>query len=175
MMISLAFMFAASILFLCQCDAMVCSISQEHDPSAGNIYRWVVPVEDPCRCTEIRMGGMNTRTPCRNFKVIYFDIPMSTADEVHNLLNCSGEPVTKSTSLTSSHYSASLTTEVNCADAGDGQYFADHSDCTKYYRCILGDLIHESCTDGLTFNPDYFACDYSDNVLCADFNDGYGQ
>ena len=69
--------------------AVVCSISQEHDPSAGNIYRWVIPVEDPCSCTEIHMGGMNTRTSGRNFKVIYFDSPTSTADEVHEFLNCS--------------------------------------------------------------------------------------
>ena len=72
---------------------MVCTIGLEPDPSAGNIYRWVIPVEDPCSCTEIQLGGMNTRTPGRNFEVIYFDVLMSSADELNNWLNCSGNIV----------------------------------------------------------------------------------
>ncbi|XP_071795900.1 uncharacterized protein [Asterias amurensis] len=86
----LLLLISAGLLVLNQINAMACTIGMEPDPSAGNRDRWVIPVEDPCRCTEMRMGGMNIRTPGRNFKVIYFDVLMSSADELSNWFNCSG-------------------------------------------------------------------------------------
>ncbi|XP_071797195.1 uncharacterized protein [Asterias amurensis] len=71
-------------------QAMVCEMGQEPDSNAAHRYRWVIPVEDPCKCTEIRPGGINTRTPGRHFKVIYFDTILisNSPKEIRKWLNC---------------------------------------------------------------------------------------
>ncbi|XP_071797803.1 uncharacterized protein [Asterias amurensis] len=61
-------------------QAMICSIGQEPDAANGNKFRWVIPVSDPCECTKIRMGGLNTRTPARPFNVTYHDTPFINDD-----------------------------------------------------------------------------------------------
>ncbi len=73
--------------------AMVCLIGREPDSNAARRYRWVIPVEDPCKCTEIRPGGINNRTPGRHFKVIYFDTLLVSKSpmEIRKWLNCSGK------------------------------------------------------------------------------------
>ncbi|XP_071796120.1 uncharacterized protein [Asterias amurensis] len=67
-----------------------CSIGHERDPNEGNRYRWVIPVDDPCKCTRLRVGGLNTRTPCRHFNVTYYDNFMQSdnAEEIRKWLNC---------------------------------------------------------------------------------------
>ena len=77
------------------CKAMSCSIGQEPDPESHNRYRWVIPVEDPCQCTQIQLGGVNTRTPCRPFNVTYYDtfLHSNNTQEIQQWLNCSGTNV----------------------------------------------------------------------------------
>ncbi|XP_033628169.1 fibrinogen-like protein 1 [Asterias rubens] len=69
----------------------VCYYGNEPDPSHGNKLRWVLPVRDPCRCTVIRIGGMNSVTPKRAFQPKYEDQPFTTKDvtEIRKKFNCS--------------------------------------------------------------------------------------
>ena len=71
----------------------VCYYGNEPDPSHGNKLRWVLPVRDPCRCTVIRIGGMNSVTPKRAFQPKYEDQPFTTKDvtEIRKKFNCSGK------------------------------------------------------------------------------------
>ena len=79
------------LVFCVSFEAMVCSMGKEPDPSSRNRSRWVIPVEDPCKCTKIKLGGVNTGTPSRHFKVIYFDTFLRTPEEVQKWLSCSGK------------------------------------------------------------------------------------
>jgi len=45
-------------------------------------------------------------------------------------------------------------------------YFADSSDCAKYFVCVFGEALHESCTGGLYFSAELQTCDWPRNVLC---------
>ncbi|XP_071790814.1 techylectin-5A-like [Asterias amurensis] len=69
----------------------VCHYGNEPDPSHGNKLRWVLPVRDPCRCTVIRLGGMNSMTPKRAFQPKYEDQPFTTKEvtEIRKKFNCS--------------------------------------------------------------------------------------
>ena len=75
---------------------IICTISQEPDPDMDNRYRWVIPVEDPCHCIELHVGGVSTRAPCRPFSVKYFDSFMYSDDpeEIRKWLNCPGKCLT---------------------------------------------------------------------------------
>jgi len=46
-------------------------------------------------------------------------------------------------------------------------YFDDKSDCTKYFVCVFGEALHESCTGGLYFSAELQTCDWPRNVLCT--------
>ncbi|XP_023236929.1 uncharacterized protein LOC111636008 isoform X2 [Centruroides sculpturatus] len=46
-------------------------------------------------------------------------------------------------------------------------YFADMDDCSKYFVCVFGDALHESCTGGLYFSAELQTCDWPRNVECA--------
>ncbi|XP_038061162.1 uncharacterized protein LOC119731933 [Patiria miniata] len=74
--------------------AMYCEIGQEPDPASQNRYRWVIPVKDPCQCTEVRVGSLNTRAPCRPFDIKYYDtfLHSSNQTEIRKWLNCSEPP-----------------------------------------------------------------------------------
>ena len=70
----------------------ICEVGREKDDK--NVWRWVLPYEHPCDCTQIIMGGMNTRTPIRPFIPTYADSPL-LSDEVgkiwqHYGLDCDG-------------------------------------------------------------------------------------
>ncbi|XP_071796317.1 uncharacterized protein [Asterias amurensis] len=67
--------------------AMVCLIGQEPDPGSSQQLRWVIPVIDPCSCTDLQLGGRNTITPYRPFNVNYFD-DINLGD-IKQWLNCS--------------------------------------------------------------------------------------
>jgi len=43
-------------------------------------------------------------------------------------------------------------------------YFADEKDCTKYFVCVFGEPLHESCTGGLYFSAELQTCDWPRNV-----------
>ena len=46
-------------------------------------------------------------------------------------------------------------------------YFPDNKDCSKYYVCVFGDPLHETCTGGLYFSAELQTCDWPRNVECA--------
>lgn len=46
-------------------------------------------------------------------------------------------------------------------------YYADEGDCSKYFVCVFGDALHESCTGGLYFSVELQTCDWPRNVECA--------
>lgn len=46
-------------------------------------------------------------------------------------------------------------------------YFDDLSDCSKYFVCVFGEALHESCTGGLYFSAELQTCDWPRNVICA--------
>ncbi|RWS12168.1 hypothetical protein B4U79_03702 [Dinothrombium tinctorium] len=46
-------------------------------------------------------------------------------------------------------------------------YFPDKRDCTRYFVCVFGEPLHESCTGGLYFSAELQTCDWPRNVLCS--------
>ncbi|XP_038064692.1 retinoschisin-like [Patiria miniata] len=70
---------------------MVCYIGQAPDPESYDSYRWVIPIEDPCGCTEVKLGGVNILTSRRPpIRVKYYDVFLLTKDpeEIWTWLNC---------------------------------------------------------------------------------------
>lgn len=49
-------------------------------------------------------------------------------------------------------------------------YYTDTRDCTKYYVCVFGEVLHESCTGGLRFSRELQTCDWPRNVDCPHGN-----
>lgn len=45
-------------------------------------------------------------------------------------------------------------------------YFADSDDCARYFVCVFGEALHETCTGGLYFSSELQTCDWPSNVLC---------
>ncbi|XP_022243245.1 uncharacterized protein LOC106460759 [Limulus polyphemus] len=46
-------------------------------------------------------------------------------------------------------------------------YYSDPKDCSKYYVCVFGDPLHESCTGGLYFSSELQTCDWPRNTKCG--------
>ena len=76
-----------------QVRAHICEVGKEKDQRG--IWKWVLPYAEPCKCTSVRMGGMNTRTPIRPFKPTYVSKPLASTDVAkirkHYRLQCSGK------------------------------------------------------------------------------------
>ena len=72
--------------------AHICEVGRERDESST--WRWVLPYQHPCDCTEVIMGGVNTWTPIRPFKPTYVNTPLLSddVDEIrkHYGLDCNG-------------------------------------------------------------------------------------
>lgn len=45
-------------------------------------------------------------------------------------------------------------------------YFADSTDCSRYFVCVFGDPLHETCTGGLYFSSELLTCDWPQHVSC---------
>ena len=45
-------------------------------------------------------------------------------------------------------------------------YYADEYNCSKYFVCVFGEALHESCTGGLRFSSELQTCDWPRNVIC---------
>ncbi|XP_022110422.1 EGF-like repeat and discoidin I-like domain-containing protein 3 [Acanthaster planci] len=71
---------------------MPCLMEQEPDPASQNRYRWLLPVEEPCQCSEVKIGPLNTRVPYRPFTVTYYDALLISSNpvEIQSWLNCTG-------------------------------------------------------------------------------------
>ncbi|XP_053209789.1 homeobox protein 5-like isoform X2 [Panonychus citri] len=72
--------------------------------------------------------------------------------------------VTLST-LTSPVNNVTTSTTFTCPEQFG--YYIDHSDCTKYFVCVFGEALHETCTGGLYFSSELQTCDWPRNVLCG--------
>ncbi|GAB6019417.1 Cytidine deaminase 5 [Chamberlinius hualienensis] len=55
-------------------------------------------------------------------------------------------------------------TEFECPEQFG--YYPDSNDCTRYFVCVFGGALHESCTGGLFFSVDLQTCDWPRNVKC---------
>ncbi|XP_038060468.1 lactadherin-like [Patiria miniata] len=68
---------------------MPCTINQEPDPETGR-YRWLMQAVDPCKCTEIGMGGFSTFVPYIPYEVTNYDTFLISSDpvEIQQWLNC---------------------------------------------------------------------------------------
>ena len=76
-----------------QVRAHHCYVGRERD--ANNQWLWVLPYEDPCLCTSIRLGGMNIDTPERHFNPVYKLAPWVSEDlqaiRLYYGLECKGK------------------------------------------------------------------------------------
>ena len=59
-------------------NAYICEVGQERN--ANNDWRWVLPYPNPCECTSVIMGGVNTWTPIRPFVPTYVLSPLISHD-----------------------------------------------------------------------------------------------
>ena len=79
-------------MYCIQVQTHICEVGREKDEN--NTWMWVLPYPDPCLCTEIIMGGMNTWTPIRPFKPVYAYSPLISDDvekiREHYKLHCEG-------------------------------------------------------------------------------------
>ena len=76
-----------------QVRAIHCYAGKEKDGS--NNWRWVLPYKDPCACTSVRIGGLNTVTPKRAFEPTYTK-ELLISDDVEKIrehygLQCKGK------------------------------------------------------------------------------------
>ena len=59
-------------------QAHVCDVAPERD--GHGVCKWVLPYASPCRCSSVRLGGMNTRTPIRPLTPVNADTALVSAD-----------------------------------------------------------------------------------------------
>ena len=74
-------------------NAYICEVGSERNEN--NEYRWVLPYSNPCECTSVIMGGVNTWTPIRPFLPVYAVSPLISDDinaiREHYGIKCEGE------------------------------------------------------------------------------------
>ncbi len=57
-------------------------------------------------------------------------------------------------------------TAVECSF--HGEFLANPFDCSKFFRCIEGQVVVFQCPDGLEFNSELDVCDWPDNANCQE-------
>lgn len=62
--------------------------------------------------------------------------------------------------------SVSPLTSINFRCPEQFGYYADEYNCSKYFVCVFGEALHESCTGGLRFSSELQTCDWPRNVIC---------
>ena len=74
-------------------EGTICFAGLESNPEPGGKLRWMIPMADPCKCTEVRLGGMYNPTLTRPFEVKYLDTSLQSSDsnEIKKWLNCPGK------------------------------------------------------------------------------------
>ena len=77
-------------------------------------------------------------------------------------------PSVTSSTITSSSFSTSVSSSpsINFHCPEQFGYFADSNDCSRYFVCVFGDPLHETCTGGLYFSTELQTCNWKDNVIC---------
>ena len=53
-------------------NAYTCYLGQE--PDSDGRMKWVLPYGEPCACTEVRLGGLNTKAQPRPFTPTHIDL-----------------------------------------------------------------------------------------------------
>ncbi|KAL3226598.1 hypothetical protein MRX96_024802 [Rhipicephalus microplus] len=81
---------------------------------------------------------------------------ITTAQLLVLLLACAAAP---------QHADGAPSDEFKCPEQFG--YYADDGDCSKYFVCVFGDALHESCTGGLYFSVELQTCDWPRNVQCS--------
>ena len=61
-----------------QVNTHICEVGRVRDQY--KVWKLVLPYPDPCGCTEVIMGGMNTWTPIRSFEPTYVESPLLSDD-----------------------------------------------------------------------------------------------
>lgn len=80
--------------------------------------------------------------------------------------------ITKQSPPSSSSSSSSSSSTSTTADDDDFTcpeefgYFPKLNDCSKYYVCVFGGALLESCTGGLEYSHELQTCDWPRNVDC---------
>ncbi|XP_045508135.1 multiple epidermal growth factor-like domains protein 6 [Colias croceus] len=46
-------------------------------------------------------------------------------------------------------------------------FWRDQTDCTKFWRCVSGARVVQTCPEGLAFNVEKQTCDFKCNVVCS--------
>ena len=81
--------------FLLVSSHQVCFIESEYNPRSNEPHRWVLPADDPCKCTSIRLGGMMSHAASRyrQVKLNYLDKIILSDDpqEIRAFFNCPGK------------------------------------------------------------------------------------
>lgn len=65
-----------------------------------------------------------------------------------------------------------LLRDTSCADSDfvcpeEFGYYQHPGDCSKYYVCVFGGPLLESCTGGLMYSHELQTCDWPRNVVCV--------
>ena len=92
-LILILFPLFSTLVYFIYTHGHTCEVGREKDET--NTWMWVLPYPDPCLCTKVIMGGMNTWTPMRPFKPVYAKSPLLSDDvkeiRMHYNLKCEKE------------------------------------------------------------------------------------
>lgn len=89
-------------------------------------------------------------------------IELSTNNEPSDANSSQRPSLSPKVTLTVS--SGNKTNLFNCPEQFG--YYDDLSDCSKYFVCVFGEALHETCTGGLYFSSELQTCDWPRNVNC---------
>ena len=59
-------------------NASICEVGREKNED--NVWKWVLPYPDPCVCTRVIMGGMDTWKPIRPIVPAFTETPLLSND-----------------------------------------------------------------------------------------------
>lgn len=98
---------------------------------------------------------------------VYFYDDFKSANNINSTLSVDGGTRKQSAAnqLAVADVSPSSSKQFQCPEQFG--YYADQSDCAKYFVCVFGDPLHETCTGGLYFSSELQTCDWPNNVICS--------
>ena len=98
------------------------------------------------------------------FYFFYIIVVAVHCDPLPLTSSSSASSMTSSTSSSSSMLFVSSLANFRCPEQFG--YYADEYNCSKYFVCVFGEALHESCTGGLYFSSELSTCDWKRNVVC---------
>lgn len=137
-----------SILVICSSLSQVtCKPNESHRTDIGNNLRLGKPLAPANSQSPISTSTTTTTTST------------STTQDDQTIISSNNMPRNSPEYQNSSQLSS-----FQCPEQFG--YYTDTKDCTKYYVCVFGEVIHESCTGGLRFSRELQTCDWPRNVDC---------